>query len=110
MSLLQLISEFIPGRKKIKYAVPVMQVNPQGEALTNHSTGHAATVVPSDTTVFTEPSHIRNWGDSGLFYADMWFEGTKLPVYLNQGDMTPFPVKKVYSDLLGAGVALTRHW
>lgn len=93
----------------VAMALPVMQVNPNGDALSNHATGYAASVTPSNSTVFTEPSHIRAV-EGGIFYCDMWFGGTNIPVYLNTGDMTPFPVKKVYADNLGSGVILTRHW
>lgn len=105
----QLISEFTAGRRKQGYAVPVMQVNPEGDALTNHAPGNAATVTPSDSTVFSKPSFIRAI-EGGLFNVDCWVSGTNIQVYLNTGDMLPFPVKKVYSSGLGSGVILTRHW
>lgn len=109
MGLLQLISDFTTKRKKITYAVPVMQVNSEGDALTSHAQGNGLEVTPSDTTVFTKPSYIRAV-EGGLFYVDQWISGTNIPVYLNTGDMLPFPVSKVYASRLGSGVILTRHW
>lgn len=109
MGLLQLVSEFAAKRRKIAYAMPVMQVNAEGDALTSHSQGNGLSVTPSDTTVFTRPSYIRAV-EGGIFYVDQWISGTNIPVYLNTGDMLPFPVSKVYATNLGAGVILTRHW
>jgi hypothetical protein len=104
----QYIKRLLAG-DPVTMTAPVMQSNLSGDCISNPAPANGLAVTPSDDTEFEYPSWVCAVV-GGTFYVDCWKSGTNIPIYLNAGQCSNYPVKRVYSTGLGSGVSLTRHW